>query len=95
MRRFRQGERVVHVESGAELVCLENAIAIEGFSCPVLCTAQDSYGARVIVDECDLEARPVSLRDGCSEAQNEGPGACRVRRRHHFSIAMEKQFALR
>lgn len=53
----------MHVESHAELVYLETVVGIEGFSCPVLCAALDRYGARVIVDECDLELRPVSLRE--------------------------------
>ncbi len=53
----------MHVESRAELVYLETVAGIEGFSCPVLCAALDRYGARVVVDECDLELRPLTLRE--------------------------------
>ena len=62
MRRFNQGDRIVHVESRAELVYLEAVGAVDGFSKPILCAAKDRYGARVIADECDLELRPVGLR---------------------------------
>ena len=54
---LKEGDHVLHAESGAELVFLRE-VEFDEFINPVLCASLDVQGARVVVEQTDLVARP-------------------------------------
>ncbi|WP_281660832.1 hypothetical protein [Microvirgula aerodenitrificans] len=54
---LKEGDHVLHAESGAELVFLRE-VKFDEFIKPVLCASLDVRGARVVVEQTDLVARP-------------------------------------